>query len=102
MVNSAVDHWPLITSLAVALWWGFPRMLKATLRNGAGDIIREIVRQENDHQSRAAEERTIVIVKDAISTHELVEQQKITLALAALKAEITDRYEIPKNRRRAK
>ena len=100
--KSISEHLPLVVGLSVAAWWGFPKMLKNTLLNGGGEIIRSIVRQENDAQSLESEKRMEILVKEAISAHELVEQQKTTIALANLKAEITDRYEIPKNRRRAK
>jgi hypothetical protein len=60
MITAAVDHWPLVAGLFVALYWGVPRVLprviKDVLLNGGGEIIRGIVKSENESQSLKTKE----------------------------------------------
>lgn len=51
IIMSAVDHWPLVAGLLVASYWVTPRVLKAFFLNGGGEIVRGLVRQENEAQS---------------------------------------------------
>lgn len=53
IVNAALDHWPLLVGIAWAGYRMFPKMLKDTLSNGGGDIIRRIVKSENEAQTLA-------------------------------------------------
>lgn len=100
MVNAAIDHWPLVAALAISLWWAFPKMLRNTLSNGGGDIIRSIVRGENEHQTKGNEEKFTRIVRDAITAHEAVEANRLAMSLNAFRQEITERYELPRRRAR--
>jgi hypothetical protein len=74
IVKAFVDHVFLIIGMGVILWWVakniLPKELKLLLNNGGGDIIRKIVKDENDRQEvrQAAEFRTI------IKEHEEVER----------------------------
>jgi hypothetical protein len=52
IVNAALDHWPLVAGIFIAGRWLFPKMLRETLSNGGGDIIRGIVKSENDAQTK--------------------------------------------------
>jgi hypothetical protein len=70
-------------------------MFRKTLLNGGGDIIRGIVKSENVIQSNLHKEEMKDIVADAIRAHEEVEKMHMKIALEELRAEITDRYEIP-------
>jgi hypothetical protein len=53
VINSAIEHWPLVAGIIVGFWWVFPKMLKQSLSNGGGDIIRRIVSEENAKQTVA-------------------------------------------------
>jgi hypothetical protein len=72
MSYALVDHWPLVAALLITGYWIFPRVLKSTLLNGAGDIIRGIVREENVKQSVHAKEALDTRLKE----HELQESAR--------------------------
>ena len=77
----------------------FPAAIKQTLSNGGGEIIRGIIRTENEIQSRLHQEETRRIVDAAIKQHEIQEERKIREALEELRAEVTGSHGIPKGRR---
>jgi hypothetical protein len=52
IVNALVDQWPLVAGIGAVYYWLFPKMLKAGLMNGSGEVIRNIVRTENAEQTR--------------------------------------------------
>ena len=88
VINSALDHWPLVAGMGIVLYWLFPRalvqalnkdggeaiqnILKSTLNNGGGEIIRRIVQDENAKQTaiHAAE------IDKRFSAHEEVEDHR--------------------------
>jgi hypothetical protein len=57
MLHAIVEHAPLAVTLAIIYWKLTPRVLKATLTNGGGEIVRRIVREENATQSTAIDEK---------------------------------------------
>ena len=92
ILNSVVDHWPLVVGATVAFWWGFPLMLKKSMSNGGGEAFRAIVRSENEAQSEKHHEKTREIVDQAIRNHEVDEDRKLGLVVADIRDEITDVY----------
>lgn len=102
MALALIDHWPLVAALLVMGYWIFPRVLKSTLLNGAGDIIRGIVRDENQKQSALA--------KDALDSrfkeHEqqesarFMEGEKRFRAIEMEIADLTDEYPLKRRRSR--
>lgn len=96
MLKALIDHGALVAALAAMGWWGGPRMVRATLANGGGDIIRGIVKTENLAQNAAHREA----VSHAISKHEEREWQQygqlgeavsqLRERLAALDARLAD------------
>lgn len=66
-IYAAVDHWLLVVALAISAYWLFPKALatklpealgaklpeamKAYFTNGGGDLLRVIVKSENERQS---------------------------------------------------
>lgn len=77
----------------------FPAAIKTTLSNGGGEIIRGIIRTENEIQSRLHQEETRRIVDAAIKQHEVQEERKIRDALEELRAEVTGSHAIPGKRK---
>lgn len=103
ILNAAVDHWPLVVGAVIGGWWGFPLMFKKTLSNGGGEIIRAIIRTENEVQSRLNQEETRRVVDHAIKAHESIEAERERAAHADLIQEITDRFQLtPRRNRRAR
>lgn len=100
MIESSIAHIPLVAAFVVAGWYGFPLMFKKTLMNGSGDIIRQIVRVENEMQSKLHQQETRQIVKDAIMEHEKVEGEREAAAHQRLMDEITDTYQLKRRSRR--
>jgi hypothetical protein len=90
IVNSLVDHWPLLVGLIIASYWVFPRVLKAVLLNGGGDTIRAIMRSETAAQTAELAAVTRTIVVDAIRAHEQVEAEKLRAITAELRREMVD------------
>jgi hypothetical protein len=76
-----------------------PSSIKQTLKNGGGEIIRAIVRTENEIQTRLHQEETRKIVDQAIKAHEQVEATRLEQTLAEFRAEITDSYKLPRRKR---
>lgn len=66
MMKAVIDHGPLVVAVALAYWWATPRLLKATLRNGGGEIVREHVKAANAEQSI----ETASAIKRALEEHE--------------------------------
>jgi hypothetical protein len=113
-------HLALIVGVLVALDWVFKRIkmtwetgkqfvngvlderlpasIKATLSNGGGDIIRGIVRAENDRQSQSHRDEMSRIVTEAIRAHEAIEEARVAKALAEFKNEITGEFALKKRR----
>ena len=89
MAFALVDHWPLVAALLAMGYWIFPRVLKASLRNGAGDIIRAIVKAENEAQSQLHKE----VLDRRLKEHELEEQgrfQRGAVRMSGIEDEIDD------------
>jgi hypothetical protein len=99
LVQAAIQHWPVVAAIGAAGYWLFPKMLKQTLTNGGGEIIRKIIKEENLEQSKAHTDETSRIVSQAIQQHEVVEQQKLQLAIQGFRNEITDQYRLAKRPR---
>ena len=55
-IKEAIEHAPLAIGIAVAYWWLTPKLLKVTLMNGGGEVVRRIVREENDATMKATGE----------------------------------------------
>lgn len=72
----------------------FPQAIKSTLSNGGGEIIRKIIKEENELQSKLHRDETSRIVQEAIRAHEVIEQAKLQEAMSEFRAEITDRYRL--------
>lgn len=51
VINALIDHAPLLVGLAAVMRYMFPHLLRQGLTNGAGEIIRSIVKTENAAQS---------------------------------------------------
>lgn len=74
--------------------------VKRALSNGGGDIIRSIVKSENEMQSRSNHAEMTQIVSSAIKEHEFVEQQRLSMQLQEFRQEITERWKLfPKRRK---
>lgn len=56
LINALIDHAPLVAALGVLYWTATPRLLKTTLSNGGGEIVRRIVGEENAKQTREVHE----------------------------------------------
>lgn len=74
-------------------------MLKNTLMNGGGEIIRGIVAAENKIQSDHNRDAIERIVNDAIKAHERVEQQERMMEINRFRQEVTDRFVLKRGRR---
>lgn len=74
--------------------------VKKALTNGGGDIIRQIVRIENEMQSKLHNQETRMIVSDAITQHEQVEAHKLLMAMQEFKNDITDKYDLKPKRKK--
>ena len=83
IVESFIQHAPLICGLAVLFWYGFPMMLKKTLLNGGGLIVEGIVDRANTRQS----EKNRHAIAEALAVHEEVEADRLQAALALVRAE---------------
>lgn len=46
-----LNNAPLVVAIGSLYVWVTPRMIKSTLKNGAGDIVKDIVRAANAEQS---------------------------------------------------
>lgn len=96
LLETLISNGPLVVALGALYWWATPRLLKATLLNGGGNIVRSIVREENATQTLA----THAAVKSALDDHESREFQQygslgegVTLVrerLSALESRISD------------
>jgi len=84
IAHNIIDHAPLIVALAITMWWVFPKVLSVALRNGSGELIRAIIREENASQSKATRE----MVKEEIKIHEEVERNSLRAALTIVRDEI--------------
>lgn len=56
MFDTLVANGPLVASLAGFYYWATPRLVKSVLRNGGGEIVKRIVREANQEQSRETAE----------------------------------------------
>ena len=52
IVRAGIDHWPLVAGLLASGYWLFPKMLRSSLLNGSGEVIRTIMREENAAQTK--------------------------------------------------
>jgi hypothetical protein len=66
LLTALVEHGPLVAAAALIYWKLTPRLLKATLQNGGGDIVRGIVRAENAAQSKSTHEA----IEKSLADHE--------------------------------
>jgi hypothetical protein len=106
MVAAAVDHWPLVAGLFVAIYWALPkvlpRVIKDVLLNGGGLIIRQIVKEENESQSTKTKEE----LDRRLREHEQQEATRFQAGserMSALEADfdsITGSLKLPQRRRR--
>ena len=74
----------LAAFVATVLDERFPAAIKATLNNGGGDIIRGIVREENEAQSKAHREMVLKEITQAITAHAEVERRDARLDMQQL------------------
>lgn len=95
MVNALIAHWPFVAGFMVLGWWGLPHLIKKTLLNGGGDVIRLIVTSCNDAQTAKHRDEMESVVRRAIAEHEEVEAERIGRALADFRAEITGSHRLP-------
>lgn len=51
MIETCLNNAPLCLALAVAYWKATPYLVKSTLLNGGGEIVKRIVREANAEQS---------------------------------------------------
>ncbi len=77
----------------------FPAAIKQTLSNGGGEIIRSIVRSENEAQSKLHQEAVRREVAVAIQAHEIQEDKKIREALEEFRAEVTGSRQLGSRRK---
>ena len=84
IIHNFVDNLPMIIGLALVLWWLFPKMLNVAMRNGSGELFAAIVNKENVAQT----EHTRVMIREAISAHEKVEETNVRAALVVVRDEI--------------
>lgn len=101
-INAVVMNWPLVLAIAFVGYKVFPKMLRETLLNGGGEIIRAIVASENAKQSVAHHAETTRIVGEAIRNHEEIEGARFGKALADLRTEITGEYVLQPRVRRGR
>jgi hypothetical protein len=72
MLSAVRDHILLMVAIAVAYWWATPYLVRKTLANGGGDIIKGHIRAANAEQSI----ETAKVVAAAITNHEGREWQQ--------------------------
>jgi hypothetical protein len=72
LVDSVVEHWPLVVAIGIAVWKGFPWALKAFFSNGGGELMRVIIKSENVAQTQLHKEELDRRFKD----HENDEQRR--------------------------
>jgi hypothetical protein len=90
IVNSLVEHWPLVVGLGIAVWKGVPwaikafvpATLKAYFSNGGGEQVRAIIKSENESQSKYHKEELDRRFRD----HEIEEQRRFTASVSESKA----------------
>lgn len=56
LIETAVMNAPLVAMLVTAYAWATPRIIKSTLMNGGGEIVKNIVRAANAEQSKETAE----------------------------------------------
>lgn len=69
MLQAIIDHGLLAAALAIAYWWATPHLVKKTLLNGGGVVIRAHIEAANAAQSA----ETARVVGMAIERHEAQE-----------------------------
>jgi hypothetical protein len=76
-LESMVQHGPLVILGALAYWKITPELLKISLKNGSGDLVRTIVREENHKANIEQSGHMAITLKATIERHEEVEQTKL-------------------------
>lgn len=84
MVTAIINNTPLVIGIAVAGWWLFPKLLRNSLLNGSGEVIRNIVREEGIRTQDEHDERVERLIHKALQEHQL----RTDMDLQALKYQV--------------
>lgn len=56
VLEALASNVPLVVAIATVYVWATPRLIRSTLQNGAGEVVKDIVRSANAEQSKETAE----------------------------------------------
>jgi hypothetical protein len=82
VLESVIVHGPLVIGAGFVYWRATPALIKTSLQNGSGEVVRSIIRDENHKANIDQTGHFALTLKATIEQHEDFEKLKMESALA--------------------